>query len=145
MRRGVALVPLLLALVVAGTATASWQTGTYTGKLRSPGFGTRGATAIRLLVTKTHVRVLSAKLSLRCPDAKSRKAATVGPLKAVKIHVRPDTGGAQFTVNQAVGTTRVTIAGGITPGKPLQGLLDVTRDTPGGICTDTALFTAAPR
>ena len=116
------------------------------GKLRSPGFGTRGQTPIRLQVSKTQFRVLSAQLSFRCPNAKGRVPVKIGPLKPVKIRVRPDTGGAQFSVNQTVGTMHLTIAGGITPGKPLQGILDATRDLPSGdICEDSALFTARPR
>jgi hypothetical protein len=146
MRRGVALLALFTTLAFAGAAAASWPTGVYTGKLRSPGFGTRGQSPIRLQVSKTQFRVLSAQLSFRCPDAKGRVAVKVGPLKAVKIRVRPDTGGAQFSLNQKIGTMHVTIAGGITPGKPLQGILDATRDLPGGnLCEDSALFTARPR
>ena len=146
MRRGVALLLLLVTLVFAGAAAAAWPTGIYVGKLRSPGFGTRGQTPIRLQVSKTQLRVLSAQLSFRCPNAKARLPVKIGPLKPVKIRVRPDTGGAQFSLNQTVGTTHVTIAGGITPGKPLQGILDATRDLPSGdICEDSALFTAKPR
>lgn len=140
-----AVVAALLTLAFAGTAVAAWQTGVYAGKLRSPGYGSRGQTPIRLLVSKTQVRVLSAELSLNC-GAKKRVPAKIGPLKPMKIRVRPDTGGAQFSLNQRVGATHVTIAGGITPGKPLQGLLDATRYLPtDAICTDSALFTAKPR
>ena len=146
MRRGVALLVLFVVLAFAGGAAAAWQTGAYVGKLRSPGYGSRGTTSITLLVTKTQVRVLSAVLSLRCPNAKNRVTARIGPLKPARIRVRPDTGGMQFALNQKVGSTQVTIAGGMPPGKPLQGLLDVTRDLQSGdICTDTALFTAKPR
>jgi hypothetical protein len=69
----------------------------------------------------------------------------VGPLKPARIRVRPDTGGAQFALNQTVGSTHLTVVGGITPGKPLQGVLDASRDSPGGVCEDSALFTARPR
>jgi hypothetical protein len=144
MRWGQALAVAVVSLVLAGVAAAAWPTGIYTGTLRSPGFGTRGQTPIRLQVTKTQFRVLTAYLSFRCPDRKGRVPVRIGPLKPVRIHVRPDTGGAQFAVDQKVGTVRVTIAGGITPGKPLQGLLDASRDTPGGVCEDSALFTAKP-
>ena len=146
MRRGVALLLLFATLAFAAAAAADWPTGIYAGKLRSPGFGTRGQTPIRLQVSKTQFRVLSVQLSFRCPNAKGRVPVKIGPLKPVKIRVRPDTGGAQFSLDQKVGTTRITIAGGITPGKPLQGILDATRDLPSGdICEDAALFTARPR
>jgi hypothetical protein len=144
MRWGQALAVAAVSLVLAGVAAAAWSTGIYTGTLRSPGFGTRGPTPIRLQVTKTQFRVLTASLSFRCPDRKGRVPVKIGPLKPVRIHVRPDTGGAQFAVDQKVGNVRVTIAGGITPGKPLQGLLDASRDTPGGVCEESALFTAKP-
>jgi hypothetical protein len=144
-RRGAALLLLFVTLAFVGEAAAAWQTGTYVGQLRSPGYGKRPPTPITLSVTKTQIRVLSAKLSWNCPGAKNRVAVTIGPLKPVKIRVRPDTGGAQFTINQKVAEARITIVGGITPGKPLQGLLDATREIPLGICTDSALFTAKPR
>jgi hypothetical protein len=143
-RRGLALLLLFATLALAGGAAAAWQSGIYVGKLRNPGYGTRGQTPIRLSVTKTQVRVLSAQLSLRC-SAKGRMPVKIGPLKPMRIRVRPDTGGAQFSMNQTMGPTHVTIVGGITPGKPLQGLLDATRDTPTGACEDSALFTATPR
>jgi hypothetical protein len=136
---------LLVVLAFAGTAAAAWPTGIYEGKLRNPGYGTRGQTPARLFVTKTQVRVLGAQLSFRCPDGKNRVPVKVGPLKPAKIRVRPDTGGAIFTLNQKFGSIRVTIAGGITPGRPLQGVLDASRDTPGGVCEDSALLTAKPR
>jgi hypothetical protein len=65
--------------------------------------------------------------------------------KPAKMRVRPGTGGALFAVNQKVGSVRITVAGGITPGKPLQAVLDASRDTPNGICEDSALLTAKPR
>jgi len=143
-RRRLALLVLLSTLALAGAAAASWESGVYVGTLRNPGYGTRGKTSIRLLVTTTQVRVLSAQLSWRC-SAKGRTPARIGPLRPMRIRVRPDTGGAQFSLNQTVGTTHVTIAGGITPGKPMQGLLDATRDTASGTCEDSALFTATAR
>jgi hypothetical protein len=130
--------------VFAGSAAAAWPTGIYTGTLRNPGYGTRRSTQIKLFVTKTQLRVLGARLSFRCPDAKARMPVKIGPLKPVRIRVRPDTGGAQLALNQKVGSIRVTIAGGITPGRPLQGLLDASRETPSGFCEDSALFTARP-
>jgi hypothetical protein len=142
-RRGLALL-LPLTLALAGGAAAAWQLAIYVGKLRNPGYGTRGQTPIRLSVTSTQVRVLSALLSLRC-SAKGRVPARIGPLRPMRIRVRPDTGGAQFSMNQTIGTTRVTIVGGITPGRPLQGILDATRNTATGSCEDSAIFTAAPR
>jgi len=141
-----AVVAAVFTCVFVGTAAAAWSTGIYTGALRNPGYGTRGTTSIRLFVTTTQIRVLSAQLSYRCPNAKARIPVKIGPLKAQRIRVRPDTGGATFGFNQKVGPIRVTVAGGITPGRPLQGLLDATRDLPGGdVCVDSALFTAKPR
>jgi hypothetical protein len=145
MRRGVWFVVLFVVLAFAGTAAAAWPTGLYQGKLRNPGYGTRGQTPIKLFVTKTQVRVLSAQLSFRCPDVKNRVPVKVGPLKPARIKVRPDTGGAIFSLDQKVGSIRVTVAGGITPGKPLQAVLDASRDTPSGVCEDSALLTAKPR
>jgi hypothetical protein len=143
-RLGLALLLVFAALAFAGGAAAAWQSGIYVGKLRNPGYGTRGQTQIRLSVTKTQVRVLSAQLSFRC-SVKGRVPVKIGPLKPAKIRIRPDTGGAQFSVNQAIGAIHVSIVGGITPGRPLQGLLDASRDTPSGSCEDAALFTASPR
>jgi hypothetical protein len=143
MRRGVALLLLLVTLAFAGGAAAAWQSGIYVGKLRNPGYGTRGQTQIRLSVTKTQVRVLSAQLSLRC-SVKGRTPVKVGPLKPMKIRIRPDTGGAQFAMNQTIGAIHVSVVGGITPGRPLQGVLDASRDTAAGSCEDSALFTAKP-
>lgn len=104
-------VAAVAACAFAGTAAAAWRSGIYTGTLRNPGYGTRGSTPIRLLVTKTNVRVVSASLSFRCPSAKKRVTAKIGPVKP----------------------------------KPLQGVLDASRDTPAGVCEDSALLTAKPR
>jgi hypothetical protein len=62
----------------------------------------------------------------------------------MKIRIRPDTGGAQFAMNQTIGAIHVSVVGGITPGRPLQGVLDASRDTAAGSCEDSALFTAKP-
>ena len=145
MRWGQAVLVVFCSLVLAGVAAAAWQSGIYKGTLRNPGYGTRGQTPVTLFVTRTQVRLLSAQLSFRCPGVKDRVPAKIGPLKPAKIRVRPDTGGALFTANQKVGPIRVTVAGGITPGKPLQAVLDASRDTPNGICEDSALLTASPR
>jgi hypothetical protein len=134
-----------VACALAGTAAAAWQSGVYTGTLRNPGYGNRGTTPIRLSVSRTQVRVLGAYLSFRCPSAKKRVTVKIGPLKPARIRVRTDTGGAQFSLSETLGSTHVTVAGGIAPGKPLQGLLDASRDTPAGVCEDSALFTAKPR
>jgi hypothetical protein len=145
MRWGQAVLVVLCSLVLAGVAAAAWQPGIYTGTLRNPGYGSRGQTPARLFLTRTQVRLLSAQLSFRCPGVKSRVPVKIGPLKPATIRVRPDTGGALFSLNQKVGSIRVTVAGGITPGKPLQAVLDASRDTPNGICEDAALLTAKPR
>jgi hypothetical protein len=145
MRWGQAVLVVLVSLVLAGVADAAWQAGIYKGTLRNAGYGTRGQTPATLFVTRTQVRLLSARLSFRCPDVKNRVPVKIGPLKPARIRVRPDTGGAIFLLNQKVGAIRVTIAGGITPGKPLQAVLDAGRDTPTGVCEDSALLTAKPR
>jgi hypothetical protein len=145
MRWGQAVLVVLCSLVLAGAAAAAWQPGIYKGTLRNPGYGTRGQTPAKLFVTRTQVRLLSAQLSFRCPGVKNRVPLKVGPLKPAKMRVRPGTGGALFAVNQKVGSVRITVAGGITPGKPLQAVLDASRDTPNGICEDSALLTAKPR
>jgi hypothetical protein len=145
MRWGRAVLVVLVSLELAGVAAAAWQSGIYEGTLRNAGYGTRGQTPVKLFVTRTHVRVLGAQLSFRCPGAKNRVPVKIGPLKPAKIRVRPDTGGAMFTVDQKVGSIRVTVAGGITPGRPLQAVLDASRDTASGVCEDSALLTARAR
>ena len=104
MRRGVALLLLFVTVALAGAAAASWPTGIYVGKLRSPGYGTRGQTPIRLQVSRR-----SFACSARsCPSVSQceEPPVKIGPLKAVKIGVRPDTGGAQFWLDQTVRLTR---------------------------------------